>query len=264
MRKPIRCPNCKTQLEVDLPLNAEDVQKQAMTETTSLILGGMSAAGIDINDFMFELQRLATLNNDLGEFLDEPLESVIENTKLPEPRLAEQWKHKETTDKFYINNKDYLYDNIKYNQFLNYQFERLFPFSQIKHLKTLDWGCGIGSLVFLLSHNNVSTGYDINPQVINFANFLRKKYNYRCTFTTEEPDYSEYDVITALGTFEHIENLGEVIKKLNMKSGAKLVHIDDWGDQSISPMHFNHSENIDKWLIEAGFLIKNERVAVKI
>jgi SAM-dependent methyltransferase len=252
-------------MEVNVPLNADDVYNDAVKSTSGLILDSMVSAGFNIENFLKERQRISMLNRDLGEFLNEPIESIVKNSFEPEPRLAEQWKSKETTDKFYINNKDYLYDNIKYNQFLSYHFDRLFPFSQIKHLKSLDWGCGIGSLVFLLSHNNISTGYDINPKVIEFADFLKKKYGYHCEFTLNEPDYSQFDLITALGTLEHIEDLESLIKKFAvMKSGSSLVHIDDWGDQTISPMHFNHSGNIDKWLIESGFMIKNERVAVKI
>jgi len=85
-----------------------------------------------------------------------------------------------------------------------------------------------------------------------------------CDFTTKLPDLSQFDLVTALGTLEHLDNLKKFVMKLKaMKSGARFHHFDDFGDQNISPMHYNHSRGINKWLGDAGFIIFDERWAIK-
>jgi len=48
-----------------------------------------------------------------------------------------------------------------------------------------------------------------------------------------------------------------------MKPDARLYHADVFGDQLTHPMHFDHSKNIDEWLKEAGFVVVDNRMAIK-
>ena len=47
-------------------------------------------------------------------------------------------------------------------------------------------------------------------------------------------------------------------------SNAKFYHYDCFWEHEISPMHFDHSKQIDEWLKEAGFVIFNNHWCIKI
>lgn len=256
----LECPECHYEFKGKVSLEAQYDWIERITDMAQMW-------GIDVAGYKAERDRLAKLGDDMAEFLHEPLNDVFKRMLGIESRLAEQWSnHTGSISDFYIGNKDYLYDNIKYNLFNDYHIERLLPLMIIKDLKTLDIGCGIGTLVFMLAgQNNEATGFDINPQVIDFCNFKKAKYNLDAEFTTELPDLGNFDLITALGTLEHIDNLREFILWLGkgMKDGAGLFHIDDWEGQDVSPMHFDYSKDIDGWLQESGLEPLSKRWAVK-
>lgn len=265
--KPIgtRCPACQEQLEISFPDDAVEGYVQGLKTGLDQALIAISISGINLNSYLNESRKLNVIAEDLAEFLNEPVDKVKEKMNLPELRLAKAWaKRKGSTEEYYVNRKDYLYDNAKYNTFPMYQIQRLLPLMNVHNIKSLDIGCGIGTLVFMLAgQNNFATGYDVNPLIIDFCEFRKKKYGMKVTFTTEKPDFSQFDIITALGTLEHIEDLEKFVSELNMKSGAALYHFDDFGDQNISPMHFDHSKGIDEWLKNAGFRVMTDKWAVK-
>uniref|UniRef100_A0A6M3IVG5 Putative methyltransferase n=1 Tax=viral metagenome TaxID=1070528 RepID=A0A6M3IVG5_9ZZZZ len=260
----LRCPSCDIQMNVTVPDGVSEAFDKGYTEGINLVTEVFTEM-LPLDHYKNEVEKSKVLIQDLAEFLEEDIGEVKLKTSFPEGRLAEEWVKKVDTETFYRDNKDYLYDNIKYNQFPRYHIERLLPLALMYHVKILDIGCGIGMLAFMLSAENEVTGYDINQKVIDFCNFRKSKYNSDVEFTTEEPDYGQFDLITAIGTLEHIENLEAFIRKLGgtMKQGALLYHYDDFGDQNISPMHFNHSNEINGWLEEAGFKILTGRWAIK-
>jgi cyclopropane fatty-acyl-phospholipid synthase-like methyltransferase len=264
----VKCPSCQTQLEMTIPGGVAEAISEGVSQGCAMTLNSISLSGVDIRSYASTCIRLRNVIDDLSEFLNERVEDVTAKMKLPETRLAKTWGERQcSTEEFYKGNKDYLYDNAKYNQFLIYQVQRLLPLTQIRGKKTLDIGCGIGTLVFMLGEQgNESTGYDINPMIVEFAEFLKKKYVLKATFITEKPDFSQFDIITAMGTLEHFENLGEFVVELgkNMHPKALLHHFDDFHDQNISPMHFDHSKEMDKWLDDAGFKRLTNVWAVKL
>lgn len=257
----LECPQCQHSFKTTIGLN-ERPYDWIVHITDMAQMWGVNVAG-----YIAERDRLVELLDDMAEFLGKSRIDILKGMSGIEPKLAKQWSsHTGSIPNFYIGNKDYLYDNVKYNLFVGYHLERLLPLMIIRDQKILDIGCGIGTLVFMLSgQNNEATGFDINPWVIDFCNFKKAKYNADAEFTTEMPNLKDFDLITALGTLEHIDPLREFIIRLGkgMKNGTKLFHIDDWGDQEISPMHFNHSRDIDGWLQEAGLEPLNKRWAVK-
>jgi len=253
-------------LEASIPETG--VEQLAYDGVLEEVIAMSSFWGIKTKGYASELQRSGNLVADMGEFLKEKPADILEKSEWVEVRLAKKWKkHFGTSDEFYIGNREYLYDNIKYNAFIDYHLKRLMPLMIVRNQRTLDVGCGIGTLVFILcGQENEAVGYDINSWVVDFCNFKKKKYGLDAEFTTELPDLSRFDLVTALGMLEHLDTLQEFLLKLGkgMKTNARLFHVDDWGDQTISPMHFNNSKNIDNWLKDAGFTIKSERWAVKL
>ena len=262
-----RCPTCKAQLQINIPDDISNSYNSGVSTGVNMVINSIETT-FPMLSFYNEVKRLNCVDADLAEFLHENIEEVKKKMEFPEIRLAKQWEDRKVgTDEYYVNNKDYLYDNAKYNKFPTYQVQRLLPLVLVRKQNTLDIGCGIGMLVSMLAgQDNNSMGYDINPMIIDFANFRKEKYGSNAIFTDKKPDFSKFDLITALGTFEHFENLEEFVYELGktMKKGAKLYHYDDFGDQNISPMHFDYSENMDKWLDDSGFKRLNERWAIKL
>ena len=84
-------------------------------------------------------------------------------------------------------------------------------------------------------------------------------------FTTIQPKYGDFDIVTAMDTLEHIEDLQQFLLELGhgMKEGAKLYHYDVWGAQDTHPMHFDNHTKIKEWLEGAGFYVWNDQWAVK-
>ncbi len=206
------------------------------------------------------------IENDLAEYLNLPVETVINRAGKACETLAKKWDIKEcATEDFYKNNDTYLYDELDFNANPAW-LSKVHPVLRIHAKNHLDIGCGIGTLCLLKAfHNESSTGYDINESVINFARWRNNKYKYNCNFVTEMPDLSKFDLVTAIDTLEHIEDLGKFLKKLGdgLQSGALFYHSDCWGFQGQNPMHFDYSRSIEGWLKEAGFEVVTREWAIK-
>jgi hypothetical protein len=185
-----------------------------------------------------------------------------------ELELGEKWFSKKgSTEDFYKDNELYLYDLTQWNAMPYYQGERLNPLTGTIDSTILDFGCGIGTaLFFLASGNKALIGYDINKPALDFAEFRRKKLKLpNVSFTTECPDLAQFDLVIAIDTLEHIEDLKPLILKFGaeMKPGARLYHADMFVQEAGHPMHYDHSASIDSWLKEAGFIVFNKQWAIK-
>ena len=211
----------------------------------------------------------ANLIEDLAEFqgisLQEAKLRVADN---PAQKQADEWNNWEgSVEDFYKNSRKQIYDLVMFNGAGRYWTTRIEPIWQECDKSILDIGCGIGSAALYLGMNrNKVVGYDLNSELIEFARFRNKKFGLsNVTFTTEKPDYSEFDLIIATDTLEHIGDLHSFILELGkgVKEGAKFYHFDVWGGQDTHPMHFDYHTHIKEWLEEAGLFIWNERWAVK-
>jgi len=71
--------------------------------------------------------------------------------------------------------------------------------------------------------------------------------------------------VISTDTLEHIKDLKPLITTLgkHMKRGAKFLHQSEWGNQDISPMHFDHSKVFPKLMKKAGFLEWDEQCYMK-
>ena len=211
-----------------------------------------------------------TLINDLNDYLGTPREDFLTELRgNPAAKHAEEWKGwKGTTEDFYRTNKTQMYDLAIFNNQTAYWQDRVSPLGPERNKKILDFGCGLGTTALFLAQNrNEVVGYDLNAEMIKFANFRKKRFGLTSvTYTTQRPkDLSQFDLVIAIDVLEHIEDLHSLLLELGagMKSEARLYHCDVFGDQHTHPMHFDHSAHINEWLKEAGFIVWDNRFAVK-
>lgn len=261
-----KCPKCRSTIDIAFLDHREEAFSNGYNQGFAEAIQIAPDYGVDISAYIDTQAHLSNGDMDLSQYLGEDLDYVRERMERPEERLAEDWGNwTGTTEEYYINRKDYLYDNMKYNRFQYYQQRRILPLVGMKNKKILDIGCGVGTLVFMLGESNDIIGWDINPMMIDFAKWKKDKYELKGAFTTELPDISQFDVVTALGTLEHFENLEEFVKGTlsQMRHGAKLLHFDDFGQQNVSPMHYDFTDEMPVWLDEAGFVEWDDLWAVK-
>src|SRR4030095_11719530 len=100
-------------------------------------------------------------------------------------------------------------------------------FDLIKRFKTIDSktkvleiGTGIGWLVIFCEHLGMKAkGIEVRPELLQFAHKLGRKYGITPDIDLGELDEidilkTEYDVIIATSTFEHIKNANSGLKKV--------------------------------------------------
>ena len=208
------------------------------------------------------------IEEDLAEFLSQPIPEVQKRMLGAQKALAEMWDKKEgDVEDYYKNNQTYLYDLAMFNKTEEYFANRLGQLVNIHGCKVLDIGCGIGTAVFMMAEqNNQVTGWDINQECIDFCNFKKKKHNLSGDFTTEKPDYSQFDLVIAVDTLEHIKPLKRFLKVLGseMKMGAKFYHSDYFPRDPVWPMHFEENGKfVQEWLQDAGLIPWDERWAIR-
>jgi cyclopropane fatty-acyl-phospholipid synthase-like methyltransferase len=89
--------------------------------------------------------------------------------------------------------------------------------------------------------------------------------------TLEEVSKQEeipFDAIVAFDTLEHLnyESLEVVIATFAslLKMGGTFHFHNNWGQQNIYPMHFDHSDKWDRLLQKNGFSLVSTHSAIKI
>lgn len=218
--------------------------------------------------------------NWLSEFLDIPKELAAEKIDKGNAHMAgDYWIGKfgksepnsEQVDAFY---KDpyvgqlYLIELIHWNQTPVFdQIKRMFM--GLRNMKVLEIGSGIGSLAIQLSVQKCDiTAAEINDTLHEFAKLRTEEL--RKEITTElgsidfvkdewlsEPD-NTYDAVVSVDTFEHLtaQQAQLMLKDIArvIRPGGNLMYHANFGQQDLYPMHFDHSEMWDTWLIEAGFI----------
>ena len=95
-----------------------------------------------------------------------------------------------------------------------------------KKIKILDFGCGVGINLEMLSKFGDLTAYDDNKIVLKF---IRKKFlNRKIRFINTINDKKKYDLIVAMDVIEHINDDKKIVEKLNkklLKNGKILITV---------------------------------------
>jgi len=225
------------------------------------------------NCIKLEKQRLKHLIGDLSEYTGKGEGDVVQEVAQVVGKLRDAWvehnKNGNTAADFYKGNELYLWDEADMQRQDGYWKYRMGGLVDIWNSSVLDIGCGIGTACFMLTHNNNRiTGFDINQKVIDFALWKKDKYKVKnIDFVSELPieRLPEFDYIIATDALEHFDDLKPLITTLgkHMKRGAKLIHQSEWGNQDVSPMHFDHSKTFPKLMKKAGFLKWDEQSYIK-
>jgi 2-polyprenyl-3-methyl-5-hydroxy-6-metoxy-1,4-benzoquinol methylase len=150
----------------------------------------------------------------------------------------------------------------------------------IREKNVLEIGGGIGSVAMQLAiqKNNVVTA-EINPLLRDFIKYRWEKLHKDITSNagelyvigsewTKESKDNMFDVVISFDTFEHLtaNELQKMLGDLHrvLKPGGRMIYHNNFKQQDIYPLHFDHSELWDTWLIQNGFMPTSEFEAVKI
>lgn len=177
----------------------------------------------------------------------------------------------EQVEEFY---KDSYVGHLYLIELIHWNFTPVFHnikslFTGVRNQRVLEIGSGIGSLAIQLAiQKNEVTAAETNEVLNDFAE-LRIRW-VRDQVMTEmsdiiidrkgkwnnQPD-SYYDTIVSVDTFEHMTStqVQKMLKSLArvIKEEGSLIYHANFGQQELYPMHFDHSEMWDTWLLEAGF-----------
>lgn len=141
-------------------------------------------------------------------------------------------------------------------------------FVGLRNKKVLEIGSGIGSIAIQLAVQDCDvTAAEINPFLVEFSKYRVKKIMPSIVgkignidFVTNEWESAEddtYDAIVSVDCFEHIhaDTLQIMLKNFArvIKPGGDLIYHATFGLQDTYPMHYDHSEMWDTWLLNAGF-----------
>ncbi len=148
-------------------------------------------------------------------------------------------------------------------------------------VNALDIGCANGSLALYMANNGASVdGIDISPKAIQAAangakkHGLSDKAHFEVKLLDEVPDTKQYDLVTIIEVLEHLENDGDVLKKIFnvLASGGHLlvtvpskrslvhrikmvfVHKDDF-DERVGHLRRYTFKRLEQLVTDAGFEI---------
>ena len=186
----------------------------------------------------------------------------------------------EEVDSFYRNEyvgKLYLLELIHWN-FSETFFGMKSSFKRVRGKKVLEIGSGIGSLTMQLAIQKCDVvSSEINDTLIEFSKLRLSKLDHvlastigDVTFVKDEwrnHEENTFEVVVSTDTFEHVpENtLKKTLKDISkvLEPGGSLLYHVNFKQQDAYPMHYDHSDMWDTWLIEAGFIPLNSSHAIK-
>jgi 2-polyprenyl-3-methyl-5-hydroxy-6-metoxy-1,4-benzoquinol methylase len=226
----------------------------------------------------------------LSEFLSIPIELAEEKINQGNAHMVgSYWDakfHKQAPTEAEI--KDFYRDSytgqLYLIELLHWNFSETFfniksLFSGLRKKNVLEIGAGIGSVALQLAiQNNKVTAVEPNETLREFIKLRIAKIKKEVTTELgdiklvvdkwKEAEPNSFDAAVSVDTFEHIPE-AEMIQMLKdisrvLKVGGSLLYHANFKQQDIYPMHFDHSEKWDSWLIDAGFAPLSVSHAMKV
>jgi 2-polyprenyl-3-methyl-5-hydroxy-6-metoxy-1,4-benzoquinol methylase len=207
------------------------------------------------------------LVDDVLEYLNITRDELLQrlNNK-PLERNAIEWQSKTSINDFYRTNKTQFWDEVSFNLNPSY-WEDHFQCAEVKDMRILDFGCGIGTSALYQAVHNYVVGYEINEMCLDFCKYRKAKFKYdNLIFTNIMPCISGFNLVMAIDVLEHLPNLHDTILQWGQEAFPQTViyHADVFENHpEHHPMHYDYSKEIDAWFKEAGFERAGVRVAIK-
>jgi len=221
---------------------------------------------IDITGRRPLLKRWDELCELVGQFTGDSGDMVSAKAINQSKQPSELWREiqPQTADEAHTfygrEDNGYLYNLIQWNCGPLYA-KITEPLRALSGLRVLVIGGGLGTEASLLADRNRVDVYDLPGVLRDFCRFRLGD-----TVTILDGDLADapgpYDVIVAIDTIEHvhpdeIEGFLTTVEGLLTEHGALYAH-NNFGQQDIFPMHFDHSDVFNAWLKRAGMESKGE------
>lgn len=190
-------------------------------------------------------------------------QNVKESWDKAQPQSAEELR-------VYYQDKEngYLFDLANWNWSLFY-INLTRGLTGFKGYNALVIGGGLGSEAEILAERNAVDVFELPGHLKEFCSWrLGDQVTMLNGNTLPEAIVGkDYDLIVAIDTFEHIhpDELQPVLDAIDgsLEDGGYLYCHNNWGQQDIYPMHFDHSKRFEEWAKSHNLNKKNDLVWVK-
>ncbi len=229
------------------------------------------------------------ISEQLGSFWGVSAQEALQTLEAGSANVvSEYWKGKfqkkaptgEEVEQFY---KDEYTGRLYLVELIHWNFTRDFHnikslFVGLRNKKVLEIGTGIGSLAIQLAVQRCDvTTAEINDTLIEFSNLRLNELKKEILTELGEVKIvkdewrsypkESFEAVVSVDTFEHMpakvlkETLKDIAKVL--KPGGDLIYHANFDQQDLYPMHYDHSEMWDTWMIEAGLIPVSPTHAIK-
>lgn len=218
------------------------------------------------------LDRYQQLARMVADFSGESVEMVIAKAARGGENVRDAWNKATPQDApgehaFYgAPDNGYLYDLLSWN--CQPLYERIIaPLRGISGQRVLVIGCGLGTEADAMADLNSVDVFELPGALKDFAmRRLGRRVDWLHGATladvVDEDTYGEYDLIVAIDTLEHVHpsEIKSVLSSMMLMLGAKgsLYCHNNFEQQELYPMHYDHSEVFAAWCAECGLKQENE------
>lgn len=207
------------------------------------------------------LQRWDELCRLVAEFTGESVDMVSARAIDSAGLVGTRWREArpETADEwraFYgLADNGYLYDLIQWNCSPVYA-QITNPLRQYSGMRVLVIGGGLGTEAALLAERNRVDVFDLPGVLRNFCRFRFRDAAVDVLGGTLRDIAGPYDLIVAIDTIEHVhpDEIVSVLANIEwlLADGGVLYCHNNFGQQNVYPMHYDHSTAFEVWTRRAG------------
>lgn len=212
------------------------------------------------------IARYNALAHQIAEFTGERPDMVVAKAAGGSTNVRTAWEQATPTTpdqvRAFYGQQDngYLYDLLAWN--CQPLYERILaPLRGISGQRVLVVGAGLGTEADVMADHNQVDVFDL-PGVLR--EFGQWRLGHRVSWlegatlgASFDPHYDEdYDLIVAIDTLEHVhpDDLPGVLDAMAamLKPDGSLYAHNNWGQQELYPMHYDHSAYFDAWCVAEG------------
>lgn len=222
-----------------------------------------------------QIERFSHLVELMKQFTGESESDIVRKSQLGNKNVDDAWdKYKpegavETREFYGLPDNGYLYDLINWNSSPTY-ISITRPLENYYGCNVLVIGAGLGSEAEILAKKNVVSVFEF-PGIL--YDFCKARLGESVTYLHNEwPIYNiltaeKFNLVVAIDVIEHIhpdefDRTMEAIAAAIPVGGQLYCH-NNFGQQELYPMHFNHQDKFNAWLQENNFTQTNQFVYTK-